>query len=47
MILYWGNFLPLGDQTKSIATHYKGFLCENNANNITIFGGYDVSNCHI
>jgi hypothetical protein len=46
MILYWGNFLPLGDQTKSSATHYKRFLLENKAN-ITIFGGYNVSNCHI
>jgi hypothetical protein len=47
MILYWGKFLPLGDQTKPSATHCKGFfLCEKNANT-TIFGGYNVSNCHI
>jgi hypothetical protein len=46
MVLYWGNFLPFGDQTKSSAIHCIGFLCEKNAN-ITIFVGYNVSNYHI
>ncbi len=46
LILYWANFLALDDQTKSSATHCKGVLCEKNVNT-TIFGGYNVSNCHI